>query len=375
VRVGFLIDRWDPGRGGAEAALAALASWLERHGDEVAVFAREATTEPPGRDVRVRPRAFTRAGRERALARGLVDAARALPCDRTVAVRHVAAADLYWPHGGSHAASLEARARLRGGRARRRSAAHALYLELERELLDRGGARRVACVSSLVREELGSRHPGCRERLELVPNGVDLERFHPGRRAALGPPLRRRLGLDATTPLLAFAARDPLLKGLPELLDALALLSDRPWHLAVAGPRRERPWRRAAARRGLGPERVSVHASVDPEALFAAADLLAHPSWRDACGLVVLEALASGIPALTTALAGASEAVRAPDAGGVLADPSNAGALAAEIERWLGRIERGDIDRAAIRAAVLDRPQEPWLARLAALVHEPVAAR
>jgi UDP-glucose:(heptosyl)LPS alpha-1,3-glucosyltransferase len=364
LQVGFLIDRWDPSRGGAERALVHLALHLESRGHRVLAFACEGSAGAPGELVRVAPRGLLRGTRERALARDLPAAAHEAGCDVTVGVRHLERVDLYWPHGGAHAASLAARRRSRGLPERPPRGRHRVFIELERELCERGGARAIACPSRLVFEELSRIWPASIPRLELVPNGVDLERFHPRNRAAAGAALRRELRIEPKTPLIGFSAREPRLKGLPQLLDALAKLTDRAWHLLVAGPKRPRIWTGAARARGLGRERVSVRPEVDPVAMWSAADLCALPTWRDTSSLVVLEALASGTPAVTTRFAGAADSISHDVAGTVIAAPDDASALECALADWLARIDRGALDRDHVRACVSDRSAEGWLTRL-----------
>ena len=364
LRVGFLIDRWDPGRGGAERALADLARHLEARGHRVLAFACEGARGAPGELVRVAPRGLLRTSRERALARELPAAAREAGCDVTVGVRHLERVDLYWPHGGAHAASLAARRRSRGLAEQPPRGRHRLFVDLERELCEHGGARAIACPSRLVLDELSRIWPACIPRLELVPNGVDLERFHPRNRASAGAAWRRELRLAPETPLIGFSAREPRLKGLPQLFDALARLADRPWHLLVAGLKRPRTWSGAARARGLGRERVSVRAEVDPAAMWSAAELCALPTWRDTSSLVLLEALASGTPAVTTRFAGAADAIRDDVAGTVIATPGDARALECALADRLARAARGAPDRERVRASVSDRSAESWLARL-----------
>jgi UDP-glucose:(heptosyl)LPS alpha-1,3-glucosyltransferase len=284
----------------------------------------------------------------------------------TVGVRQLERVDLYWPHDGAHAVSLAARREALG---RDPDAAprgrHALFIALERRLLEQGGARQVVCVSGLVREELKRLYPAARERLVLAPNGVDLQRFRPERRARDGAALRTRLGLAPGEPLLVFAGADARRKGLDELLAALAGLQERRWTLLCAGVRHPASWARQAARRGLEARRVRLVDALDAGELWAAADLGVLPTWRDTCGLVVLEALASGVPVVTTSRAGASEALADPRAGKVLEHPGNVQALRASLAAWLERLPgRGQAERSATRACVLDRGEDAWLSTL-----------
>lgn len=409
ISVGFLIDRWSETRGGAERALFALARRLAEHGLCVRAFAREgdggddgeAGPESNSREngnareeaVAARRRAagtiplvrvavpwrMMRGAREVELARALSAAADAAGCDVTIGARHLERVDILWLHGGAHAASLHARREARARRELPRASVpawsrHRAFLDLERAALD-GGARRVVCVSELARVELEREHPSARARIVTVENGVDLERFHPRERARSGAALRRELEIDPATPLIACAARDPRLKGAETAFAALARLVSRPWTFVLAGPRRVRAWERLASQSGFGAGRVRVLEHVDAQALSSAADLALLPTWRDTCGLFVLEALACGTPVITTARAGASVHVRDGASGTVLARPGDVEALERALTDWLDRIARGEVDRARVRHAVEGCGEERWLAALEALVREVAAEK
>ncbi len=396
LTVAFLIDRWEPERGGAERALAALASHLEQRGHRVLAFARRASPGAPGEFHAVATGGWSRKARERALARALTSAAEAAGADVTLGIRHLEKVDLFWPHAGAHGRGLEAReaarqrtARVSGGideEAPEESpeesdgdpselaGRHGLFTELERQLCEGGGARRIACVSPLVADELTELYPGCAPRLVLVPNGVDLERFNLSERSKRSSELRERLGISKTRPLVAFLAHEAELKGLPTLLDALVLHGASDVHLLLAGPRPLAKWKRRAER-AIGAERVHAFESIDAAEALSAADVLAHPTWRDTSGLVLLEALAVGTPVITTRRAGEAPLVREKISGSVLEEAGDAHALAAALEHWLAKARSGAIDREAVRADVARRAMGPWLAAMEALVVECAAAR
>lgn len=373
--VGFLVDRWEPERGGAERALAALAQHLEQRGHRVLAFAARGGREAPGELVRVRAWGWTRASYERSLARALVRAARARRCDVTIGIRHLEQVDVYWPHGGAHAQALAARARSRsmGNRSTEGTPAplrgrHRVFIDLERALLDAGGAKRVVCVSDGVRDELARAWPNCSARLCVVENGIDLQRFHPAHHARDAASLRRRLEIDERTPLIAFIAREPVLKGLPTLLESLGRLTERPWRLLIAGPRRISYWRGRARAAGLSGARLSLFRNLDSAVLLAASDLLVHPTWRDPFPLVVLESLASGTPVITTRAAGAAHLIEDGVNGRVLDRPGDVQALTAAIAETLDRLEGARFDREAVRASVLGHDASTWLERLESIV-------
>lgn len=368
LNVGLLIDSWQPDRGGAERALDDLGRWLDARGFRVHVFARDASVRPPGEFHAVAARRWpwpSRAAFERRLGTALTSAA--ARCDVTVGVRHLPRVDLYWPHGGSHAAGLEGARSADAGRTlppshARMKGRHKAFVELEHDLLAGGAARRIACVSQLVHDEFAARYPQAIERLALEPNGVDTERFHPRERASSGLRLRTELHVDAATPLITFVARNPVLKGLPALLAALAGLSSRRWQLLIAGPDERERWRDAAQRAGIDPARVAIRTHADPIAVAAAGDLCVLPTWRDTCGLVVLEALSSGTPVVTTRRAGAAELITSQITGRVVADPGDIDVLRAAIACELDRSQAGSTDREAVRRAVSGRDRSAWLA-------------
>jgi glycosyltransferase involved in cell wall biosynthesis len=256
-----------------------------------------------------------------------------------IGVRHLFECDLWWPHGGCHRATLRALGKPLRGR-------HRVFVELEQRMAQ--SARKIACVSRLVQQEVALEHPDARDKAVWVGSAIDLERFHPRERAGRGRALRAELGLSEDDFLIGFSARQPRTKGLPTLLEALRGLRAT---LLVTG---------AKVRAAPG---VVVRPDLDPAVFSAACDLLAHPTRRDTFGLVVAEALASGTPVVTTARAGAADLVQAPEHGVVLADPEDVAALREALRARL----RTRPDRELVRAAALSCGAEEWLTRMEAV--------
>ena len=355
MRVALLIDRWWPRRGGAEAALCALAERLHAEGHEPIAISergpREGEASPCAVHL-VRGGGLTRSRRERALARALPQGARAVSADVTLGVRHLAEVDLLWLHGGAHRASLQALARARGQhQARAPRGHHQLFCELERAALQ-GGARRVLVPSALVAEELAAEYgEGVRERVEVVLPAVDVERFHPSARVVAERELRAALDVDAATPLLVHPARYPALKGCRELLAALARLQDRPWHLLVSGSPLIAEWRREVQHVGLPEQRVTVAADTPALTLAAGADLCVLPTWRDTAGLALAEALSCGTPVLTSVYAGLAPLAADRPSCAVVGDPADLEELAGALRRCL---DSPAPDRQLLRDAVAE---------------------
>jgi UDP-glucose:(heptosyl)LPS alpha-1,3-glucosyltransferase len=352
VRVALIADRLRTSGGGLERYLGDLRAFLEAQGDEVALIAGA-------------PSAIPRGARERAFARRVERVLRQGRFDASLAVRHVGRAHVYEPHGGSVAAGLAAREEV----ARTPRLARLLHRMvpkfrafriLERQALDR--SRLVVAVSPLVAKDLRALAP--RAPLREVPLGVDLARFSPsGPRADL----RARRGLPRTGAALLFVGHDFDLKGLPAALRVLARLAaqGRSASLAVAGSGSPRAMRGLAGALGVEDRVQFLGAVRDPAPLYRGSDLLLQPTRYDPCSLATLEALACGLPVVTTSRNGAAEGH--PRGFRRVEDPDDEGAIAREA---LALLEEGASAREAARASVEGRDAARRSAEMRGILRE-----
>jgi glycosyltransferase involved in cell wall biosynthesis len=176
----------------------------------------------------------------------------------------------------------------------------------------------VVSVSEQVRSELAAIGiPPA--RITTIPNGVDTDEFQPG------PGDRARFGLPEGVSLALFAGdlRSPR-KNLDTVLRALARVPAL--HLAVAGWLETSPYPAMAAAMGLS-ERVHFLGNVrEMPVLMRSCDVFAFPSRYEACSLVMLEAMAAGLPVITTRKTGGSELVP-PEGGFLMRDPDDEAGL------------------------------------------------
>ncbi|HSN72936.1 MAG TPA: glycosyltransferase, partial [Steroidobacteraceae bacterium] len=156
-------------------------------------------------------------------------------------------------------------------------------------------------------------------RTALQPLGVDPAVFHPGRR---DPELRKRLGLPPSTRLLVYAGRFAVEKHLESLVLAVERLGE-PYHLLLVGARR----------RGRIGTRVTTlpyqRSSAALASILASADAFVHAGDRETFGLVIVEAMACGLPVVAVRAGALAELVS--DTTGVLVDGPAPGALAAGV--------------------------------------------
>jgi UDP-glucose:(heptosyl)LPS alpha-1,3-glucosyltransferase len=302
--------------GGVETATAGLLGELLRRGHRIDLLSTREQGDVPGARVRrlhtvPRPSALRLLSFALAARRAVTDGG----YDIVQSHERGLYQDIYRAGEGVHRAYLAAMGRRWAARVDPR---HRLLCLLEERIFTLRSARHIVAISRGGKAEIEHLHATPRERVSLVYNGVDLRRFHPDNRARGGGAARRALGLPREAWVILFVGSGFERKGLGSLLEGFARLGDRRSRLVVAGRGDARPYRARAGRLGLD-ERVSwVGPRPDVEHLYAAADVVALPALYEPFGNVHLEALAAGVPVLSSAHAGGSELIRSGQNGWVV---------------------------------------------------------
>lgn len=213
-----------------------------------------------------------------------------------------------------------------------RSAFHRNLLELERQVFDPRNTRRIIVNSDMVRQEILVHFAFPAERIHLVRNGVEVARCRGGRRDEF----RRQWGLPPEAYVLLFAGSGWERKGLSWVLQAFAQARGPHWRLVVAGKGRI-PWSRPPQVIFTGPLAALEHA-------YAAADVFVLAPLYEPSANVVYEALAAGLPVITSRWNGAAEVLEEDRTGSVLPRSDDVPALAAAMQRWAERRERVQVD-------------------------------
>lgn len=256
----------------------------------------------------------------------------------------VMAGDVYVNHG-----LLQPSMRARGGYLWRmlRNPVHVFTTLRDRRRYRGGTHRAVVALTAAEAALLTATYGRVAAPITVIPNGVDLERFRP-------PTLEERrrsrdaAGVPADGAVAIFVGHEFERKGLPLAIDALASAPGAVL-LVVGGTTESIGSARARAAHGGVAERVvfaGTHA--DPVPLLWAADLLVLPSAYEANALVVLEALACGLPVISTRVGFAPELIVDGRNGYLIdRDPS---ALAARMSEFAGA-DRTDWAERARRSA------------------------
>lgn len=332
LRVGLFTNNYFPMLGGVPTAVETIRQGLEALGHEVVIVAPQMAGADDDRSRVIRVRAVP--------APTYPDFALPLPLGPALA-RRLRALDLDVFHA-HHPFLLGGSAR-RLARATRRPFVftyhtlydrYAHYVPLPRAMVARQAIRwstafadtadLVLAPSDFVARRL--RTQGVRRPIEVLPTGIDLDRFRPGDRADA----RQALGLDVEDRVLLYVGRLDREKNLEFLLDAVARVRTPRIRLLLVGRgMRAAALGREAAARGLG-DRVEIRGGSPPDGLptyYRAADAFVFASTTETQGLAVLEATACGLPVVAVRASGIEEVV-AEGVSGLLV-PEDAGAFAA----------------------------------------------
>jgi len=175
-----------------------------------------------------------------------------------------------------------------------------------------------------------------RENVRVIPNGVDAKQFSPSRRLALRAQARSRRNFGESDFVLLLIGNDWRNKGLSTILAAMTACPEIPSRLLVAGKdTSSRAFVESAQRLGLTQHCRWETASSDAMEFYAAADAYVSPSYEDSFGLPVLEAMACGLPVISSTFAGVSQIITENVDGFVLSDPSDTAALARHLRNLL----------------------------------------
>lgn len=335
-------------RGGVERVMAACANFLAARGHETHVFASDWDADAvspavvrhrvPAREwpTFLTPARFAR--RSRRSLRELRPAADAL-----------GVFGVQCPPGGVmwvqsvHKAWLEISGRHRDlkGRLRQRlNPFHPLILALEHDYFVRRKYRKLIALTPAVRSDLMRLYGVPAGDVVVLPNGYEPREFGPHRRDRDRGSVRARLGYRDEDRVVVFVANELERKGFGPLLRGVARLGRPDVHLLVAGRVSPGPYAAEIESLGLGGRVRFVGSATDVGAYYAAADVFALPTEYEAWGLVIVEALATGLPVLTSRLAGASAAVREGQTGALLDDPRSADEVAAKLGPLLDGVHR-----------------------------------
>jgi UDP-glucose:(heptosyl)LPS alpha-1,3-glucosyltransferase len=226
---------------------------------------------------------------------------------------------------------------------------HRFSLERERQLFDHPGLRIVICNSEMVRSEIAEHFPQARSKVRVIRNGIDASQFAPASEAQRLA-ARQRLGIRPDLPTVVHVGSGFERKGVATVLRVAALLPQVQFLLAGHDKKIE-SYRREARRLQVAPRVFFVGATPDVASCLDAGDMFIFPTLYDPGPNAVLEAMAKGLPVLTSQKCGLAELL-VPAGAGCAHDALDAQAFAASVVELLDPGRRSDMGRAAHEVAL-----------------------
>ena len=210
------------------------------------------------------------------------------------------------------------------------------------------GVSRIIAISDMIKNDIIKYHNIDPQKIDVVYNGVDLQRFNPDNKNKYRKVMRDKLALGEEF-IILYISNNFRLKGLLTLIKSLGELkkSGKDFKVLIIGRGNEAPYRKLAEKLDCLENLIFLGHVGEIEKYYAASDLYVHPTFYDSCSLVVTEALASGLPVITTIYDGASGVMEDGREGFVLEDPKDYRVLAEKISLFFDDAFRQKISIAA----------------------------
>jgi len=359
-KIAFAIEKFSRYAGGAESYAVALATTLIAQGWEVHLFGEEWDGEP-------KAAVFHRISIPRYLPVWLRIALFALKHRRAVRGQgfdvivgfgNTVYMNVYQSHGGVHWVSTERKVYSERSAVKRALKRLTILLSPKqwmRAWIESAPFRldprpRIVAISQMIRSDMEAFFHFDGAEIHVVYNGVDTSRYTPNMRETLRGPLRKDLGIRDDEVVFLFVSYDLKKKGIEPLVEAASQLKGRGhdrFRIFIVGGEPSGGLARRIKKLHLedtflftGPVR-----SADP--YYANSDVFVLPTYYDACSLVVIEAMACGLPPITTTANGAAGIITDGQDGFVIVHPPASSDLAEAMSLFFDEERRRQMSDAA----------------------------
>lgn len=320
--------------GGAELILDLMMRRM-KHSADVAIISRSWPKVGDGIEfIRCDPPRFTRTLRDRLFAKSVCRIIAKQSNALVVSQERIPCCDIYRAGPGIHAAHLEWRGR--GMSAIKRSVLNAMpfhrsKLRQERRLFESPRLKSVIVNSLMVSDEIQRYYGFPRELIRFIPNGIDLDRFSPEQCEVHRDKARQQLGICSSRTAALFIGSGFARKGLSAAIEALSRSRADAELWVVGRDPQTAAYESLATRLGVRKRLRFLGPQIDPLPFYAAADIMLLPSIYDPFPSAVIEALACGLPVVTSTSCGGRDPIAKLDPR-LVCDPFDFDGLAAAID-------------------------------------------
>jgi UDP-glucose:(heptosyl)LPS alpha-1,3-glucosyltransferase len=373
MNIALIRARYDP-FGGAERFVETAVEALAGEGAALTIITREWPARANAAIAHriVNPPYWTSTGRDRGFARAVRELLGREKFDLVQSHERIVGCDIYRAGDGVHASWLAQRARISGAIRRKTTEwnpHHRYLLATERAMFTSPALKAVICNSRMVKDEIVQYFGTDPEKLHVIYSGVDSTRFTPDTRTTIRDSMRAQLSIDRAAKVALFVGSGFERKGLAAFLHAVAGVPDL--HAVVVGKDKHLARYRALAHaQGIAGRTFFAGGVADVRPYYAIADVFALPTLYDPFPNACLEAMAAGLPVITSRTSGAAEFIT-DGKEGFVADALDVPTLREALALSLTRPEMG----VAARRRVLACTPQTMAAQYLALYRELIAAR
>jgi UDP-glucose:(heptosyl)LPS alpha-1,3-glucosyltransferase len=244
---------------------------------------------------------------------------------------------------------------------------------VEKSLINNGKCRMFLPVSGIAKEKFLQEFLVDPEKVQVIHPGVDIDRFSKFDRNVCRREIRKRFGIDETDTVVLFVSMNFELKGLDNLMAAMALTKSKhpseKLKLLVVGKGNKKKYGRLAQKLGLKNDVVFAGVWKDNiEQIYLASDIFAMPSGFDTFGMAVLEAMSASLPVIISGNVGAKDLVR-DGINGFVVEKEDISLISSKIGFMLDKENRKKMAKEAYKVA----EQNTWdcmSARVLKIYHE-----
>jgi UDP-glucose:(heptosyl)LPS alpha-1,3-glucosyltransferase len=311
LRVALIRARYNP-FGGAERFVANALDALRAQGVHTTLITRQWQPQPGVDALTVNPFYLGNVWRDSGFARAACRALQLEHFDLVQSHERLSCCHVFRAGDGVHAEWLAQRARVAGPWKQLSISLnpyHRYVLAAERRMFESAQLRAVICNSRMVRDEIVRHFQMPEDKLHVIYSGVDSERFSPELRARHRGAFRAQYQIPPDAPVYLYVGSGFERKGVGPFLRALARLPSDSIGVIVGKDKRQRAFARLAAQLGIAARVRFTGGLKDVAPAYGAADVFVLPTLYDPFPNAALEAMASGLPLVTSLKSGAAELI------------------------------------------------------------------
>lgn len=211
---------------------------------------------------------------------------------------------------------------------------------------------KIIAIAQMIKKDMETFFHMTADEIEIIYNGVDTKRYNRSLRQLMRGQLRDQWGVSEHDIVFLFVSYDLKKKGIEPLIEAAAQLKrtgNGDFKLVVVGGTPYGSLAKLIEHLGLNDKVIFAGRIKSIEEFYANSDVFVLPTYYDACSLVVIEAMASGLPSITTTFNGASGIIADGENGYVISHPPDPADLAGKMHLLMDNEKRQKMSEEAFR--------------------------